>query len=178
MNYLDIILIIPLVWGVIKGLKNGIIKELAALLALIFGIYGAVYFSSDIQNLLSDGFKIESSLIGIISFTSTLLIIIVIVNILGFIIDKIINAVALGILNRFLGGVFGLIKNALILSALLIIVNNLDSHLKLIPQDQKNQSVLYKPASKVIPSFITCLTSRDYIIERSSNIWKGNIIKD
>ena len=178
MNYLDIILIAPLVWGVVKGLKNGIIKELAALLAFVFGIYGAVYFSGDIQTLLSNQFKIESSLTGIISFASTLLVIIVIINILGFIIDKIINAVALGILNRFLGGVFGLIKNGLILSALLIILNSLDYHLKLIPQDQKNQSILYKPASKIIPSFITYVKSKNHIVKKSSNIWKGNMKKD
>jgi membrane protein required for colicin V production len=52
MNYLDIILAIPLLWGLYKGVSKGIIKELASLVALIVGIYGAVHFADSIQGQL------------------------------------------------------------------------------------------------------------------------------
>ena len=42
MNYLDVILIVPILWGLLRGVKNGIIKELTGFVALICGVYGAI----------------------------------------------------------------------------------------------------------------------------------------
>ena len=46
MNYLDIIIIIPLIWGAYKGFRKGFIIEIASLIALILGIWGGINFSS------------------------------------------------------------------------------------------------------------------------------------
>ena len=46
MNYLDIIIVIPLLYGLIKGFSNGLVKEITGLLGLIIGVYVAVNFSS------------------------------------------------------------------------------------------------------------------------------------
>ena len=45
MNYLDIIIGILLILGLFKGLKNGLLIEVASLIALILGVYGAIHFS-------------------------------------------------------------------------------------------------------------------------------------
>ena len=45
MNYLDIIIVVPLVYGLIKGFSNGLIKEVTALVALLAGVYVAINFS-------------------------------------------------------------------------------------------------------------------------------------
>ena len=42
MNFLDIVIGLLLVWGLFKGLKNGLFVEIASLAALIAGIYGAI----------------------------------------------------------------------------------------------------------------------------------------
>ena len=55
MNYLDIILAIPLLWGLYKGISKGIVKELAALIALA-GVYGAVHFADNIHPYLKEQF--------------------------------------------------------------------------------------------------------------------------
>ena len=61
MNYLDIILSIPLLWGLYKGITRGIIKELASLLALVLGTYGAIHFSEQIQPTLQANTSIDES---------------------------------------------------------------------------------------------------------------------
>ena len=66
MNYLDIILSIPLLIGLYKGISRGIIKELASLLALIIGIYGAVHFSEQLQPKLQTSIFIDESFLPII----------------------------------------------------------------------------------------------------------------
>ena len=83
MNYLDIILAIPLLWGLYKGVSKGIVKELAALLALIAGIYGAVHFADNIHPYLKEQFAIESSFVPIVSFTITFIVIVLAVKTAG-----------------------------------------------------------------------------------------------
>ena len=75
MSYLDIILSVPLMWGLYKGLSKGIIKELAALTALIAGIYGAIHLADNIHPYLKEQFAITSSFLPIVSFAITFIII-------------------------------------------------------------------------------------------------------
>ena len=172
MNYLDIILVIPLLWGLYKGISRGIVKELATLVALIAGIYGAVHFADNIHPYLKEQFAIESSFLPIISFAVTFIVIVLAVKLIGFIVDKILKAVALGIISRLLGGVFGVLKTAFILSALLLIINTFDYYIKLIPVEQKKQSVLYKPISNMIPSIMPNVKDGAYLIKEANKIWK------
>ena len=46
MNYLDIVIAIPLLYGLLKGFTNGLIKEITGLLGLIIGVYAAINFSA------------------------------------------------------------------------------------------------------------------------------------
>lgn len=154
MNYLDIILAIPLLWGLYKGLSSGIIKELSSLLALLLGIYGAVHFSALLEPELAQHFSIEASYLPALSFGITFIVIVLLVRLLGLLLDKIIKLVSLGMLSRLLGGVFGVLKAAFIMSALLLMFNVFDVHLELIPKKQKKQSLLYMPISQLVPAIL------------------------
>tara|TARA_B100001057_G_scaffold455981_1_gene502952 strand:+ start:3389 stop:3937 length:549 start_codon:yes stop_codon:yes gene_type:complete len=173
MNYLDVILAIPLLWGFYKGISKGIVNELATLIALVAGIYGAVHFADNFHPYLKEHFAIESSFLPIVSFAIAFIGIVIAVKLIGFIIDKIVKAVALGTISRLLGGIFGVLKTAFILSALLLIVNTVDHYLKLIPSEQKKQSVLYKPISNMIPSIIPKVKDGDSLIKEADKVWKG-----
>ena len=172
MNYLDIILAVPLLWGLYKGLTKGIVKELATLIALIAGIYGAVHFADNIHPFLKEHFSIESSFVPIVSFAITFIGIVLVIRLIGFIADKIIKAVALGFISRLLGGVFGLMKTAFILSSLLLVFNTFDYYLKLIPLKQKKESVLYQPISNMVPSIMPGVKDGDSLIKEAEKVWK------
>ena len=45
MNKIDIILLIILGFGLVRGFMRGLIIEMASLLAIVVGIYGAIHFS-------------------------------------------------------------------------------------------------------------------------------------
>ena len=45
MGILDIVLGLLLIYGLYKGLKNGLFVEIASIIALIAGLYGAIHFS-------------------------------------------------------------------------------------------------------------------------------------
>ena len=68
MNYLDIALIIPVIYGFVQGFSRGIVKEITSLVSLIIGIYIAVNFSLYLESHLEDFFRDNKELIPIISF--------------------------------------------------------------------------------------------------------------
>jgi membrane protein required for colicin V production len=152
MNWLDIVLAIPLLWFLYRGFRNGLIIELASLAALILGIYAALHFSFYVQGYLEENFEIADNYLYIISFAITFLIVAIIVYLAGKIIHKVISIVALGFLNRLAGGIFGLLKAALVLSVILYFINGLNPGL--IKSDVKDSSILYDPIESIVPMLI------------------------
>ena len=171
MNYLDVFIAVPLIWGLYKGLTRGIIKELASLLGLALGIYGALRFSEQFHLLIQENTSIDESFIPIIAFAVTFLIIILMVRVLGLILDKIIKIVALGLISRMLGGIFGMLKMALITSALLLIVNSIDQQLEIIPKEQKKKALLYQPISEIIP-FLLNEEEANSLMREAKKVWE------
>ena len=115
MNYLDIALIIPLVYGLIQGFSRGIVREVTSLVSLVIGVYIAINFSFYLESYLEDIISEYKNLIPTISsavvFAGTL----ITIKILGSLLEKITNALALGIISKILGSFFGALKIAVLL---------------------------------------------------------------
>ena len=120
MVFLDIILGILLLWGLYKGIKNGLFVEIASLAALIAGIYGAIHFSYFVGNYLAENMHWNERYINLTAFIITFAIIVIAVTMAGKLLTKIANFAMLGLLNKVAGGLFGALKVAVILGAILI----------------------------------------------------------
>lgn len=152
MNWIDFIIIILLVFGLARGFINGFIKELASLLALILGIWGAIKFSSFTAERLYDYFDMTGKYVGIISFLITFVIIVILVHFIGLIVDKFADKVSLGFLNSVLGLVFGVFKSALILSVIFVVLNAIDAKHHFLPREKIEGSRLYNPIADIAPA--------------------------
>ena len=145
MNLLDILIGLPLVWAIYKGFTKGLIIEVATLLALILGIYGAIHFSDFTAEFIRNRFDYDSNYMGIIAFISTFILIVIILNVVGKMLNSLVEAVALGMINRLLGVAFGLIKGIIIMSIVVYFVNFLDKKIDFISQEKKENSLFYLP---------------------------------
>lgn len=154
MNWLDIVLGILLIWFTYKGFRNGFIIELASLAALILGIFVAMHFSFYAEDYLQKNFEIAEKYLYIISFAITFIIVAVLVYLVGKIIHKLVTIIALGFLNRVAGGIFGLLKSALILSVVLYFLNGFDTDSSIIKPEIKENSYLYEPIESIVPLII------------------------
>jgi membrane protein required for colicin V production len=152
MNYIDILILIAIALGMIGGFINGLIKEVASLAALILGIWGAIRFSSFTAAKLYDYFDMSGKYVGIISFVITFAIIVVIIHFIGLLVDKLVDAVALGFINRLLGIAFGLFKSVLIMSVIFVVLNAIDTRRPFLPKEKIEQSMLYNPISDIAPA--------------------------
>jgi membrane protein required for colicin V production len=152
MNWIDFIIIILLVFGLARGFINGFIKELASLLALILGIWGAIKFSTFTAGRLYDYFDMTGQYVGIIAFLITFVIIVIIIHFIGLLVDKFVEKISLGVLNSLLGLVFGVFKTALILSVIFTVLNAFDAKHHFLPRKQIEDSRLYNPIADIAPA--------------------------
>ncbi|HAQ19225.1 MAG TPA: colicin V production protein [Prolixibacteraceae bacterium] len=152
MNYIDLILGIILILAAIQGFRNGFIVELASLAALVLGIWGAIRFSDWTADFITDITNYRSEHLSTIAFVVTFIAIVIIVHILGKMLDSVVKAVALGFLNRLAGIIFGVLKTAVILSIFLLLFENIDENVHILPSRQKAESKIYEPMKQLVPT--------------------------
>ena len=149
MSYLDIILGGLILFGAVKGLIKGLIVEIASLLALILGTYGAIHFSHFVSSTLSNYVEWEENYLNLVAFALTFACIIFVVSLLGKFLTKIAKVVALGTLNNLMGAVFGGLKIALIIGVLLLFFDKANNNFHLVGEDVINESILYQPVQEL-----------------------------
>ncbi len=162
MNYIDIIIIIILGFAIVRGFINGLVKEVASLAALILGIWGAIRFSSFTAGRLYDYFDMTGKYVGIISFLITFGIIVIIIHFIGLLVDKLVDAVALGFINRLLGIAFGLFKSVIIMSVIFVVLNAIDVRRPFLPREKIQRSLFYNPISDIAPTIFPIIGEGGY----------------
>jgi len=151
MNFIDLLFVVVLLWSAYRGFTKGFILQLSTLAALLLGILGAIKFSSFTAHLLTDHFNISQNYLHIVAFAVTFIIIVVAVHLLARAIEKLIQAIALGFINRILGIVFGIAKVAFIISIILVLVNKANNKYHFLPEEKIDNSFLYRPLSDFAP---------------------------
>ncbi len=154
MNILDIILIVPLLLAAWSGYRKGFVIEVASLAALILGIYAAINFSFYAAELLEQNFDLLEKWVNIIAFIITFVVVVFVIYAIGRIIEKFIDILLLGFVNRLFGLFFGILKWAFILSVLIYIIHIFDDNNKLITPKLKEGSFLYEPVESFAPYII------------------------
>ena len=161
MGALDIVLSVFLLYGVIRGLMKGLFVEVASLVALIAGVYGAIHFSDFVSGYLKEHIDWDQQYLNIIAFATTFVIIVVVISLAGKALTKLADFAALGFLNKLLGGLFGGLKVGLILSVVLLIFDGMNKSIPFIDQPELEQSVLYKPVKSLAPMIFPILIQSD-----------------
>ena len=151
MNSLDIFILIPIVLGFVLGIFKGLIKELASLAAIVLGIYAAKMFSPFVTHRLVDFFDLSVNTAATVAYLLLFIAVVVALLIIVRLIDKLLSAIALGGINKLLGGIFGAFKFALIVSVLLNVFDVLDSRFSFVEKETIETSISYKPVMKLAP---------------------------
>ena len=110
MGYLDVFLSLIIVWGAYNGFSKGLVNELASVLGIISGVYLAKNFYPHLDIKLKSIFESEAIFISILSSMIIFLFTIMIFKAIAKLLTKFLKLIALGLLNRIIGAVFGIIK--------------------------------------------------------------------
>jgi membrane protein required for colicin V production len=145
----DIILIVILIWGAIAGFKKGLILTLASFIAIIAGALAAYYGADVIASELSLKVDWSEKQIAVASFAIVFLAVVLAVHILARVLEGTLKLVALGIANKIAGAVFGIAKNALILTFIIFGIKGFGQGL--LPENATDECVIYPVVESIAP---------------------------
>ncbi len=151
MNLIDIVLLIPIAWGLYKGFSKGLVQEIAQVAALVVGVLAGLYLSKWIGSFIAGIFNINEEHTQLIAFVIAFIGALINVFFVAKIIEKVVRDVSLGIVNRIAGAAFACIKYVLILSIIINFINSADKQGTFISKDIREKSLLYAPIGKAAP---------------------------
>lgn len=140
-----------------SGYKKGLIIEAATLVALILGLYFAIYFSDVAGGFLHKTFNIEEMYMGALSFVVTFVVVVFGVIAIGKALEKIVDILFLGFLNKMAGAVFGILKGALFISVLILAFSYFDLENKVFSKEAREKSLFYEPVKSIAPALTSWL---------------------
>ena len=142
MNYIDIIIAIPLLWGAIQGFRHGFLMEVATVAGLVGGIFVAVIAADVVGRILAGMVDWNPIPFKFLAFVIAFVLIVVLLKFLARVLENVFKAIHLNFFNRLGGLAFGIIKFALVLSILMIFVNYLNPHITILSDEARQGSLL------------------------------------
>jgi len=152
MNTIDIVIGIILIFGTVNGFMKGLFVEVPTLVGLVLVVYEAILFSYFLGDFLKDSVSWDESMIQVVAFAGTFLIILIALVLLGKAMTKIAETIALGFFNKMVGAIFGLLKYALILSIVLIVYDEINASIRFMEKKKTTESILYEPVKNFAPA--------------------------
>ena len=136
---IDLVFAIVMVIAVIKGLRKGLVVAFFSIVAFIIGLAAAMKLSALVAVYLQKNISISNHWLPVISFLLVFIVVVVLVNLGGKMLEKTFELALLGWANRIGGAIFYVLLYTIIFSILLFYADQLD----FIKPETKNGSVTY-----------------------------------
>jgi membrane protein required for colicin V production len=149
MNYIDMFIIVLLVWAVYRGYTRGFIMQLTLLVALVLGIFLALKLSGFTARQLENHINTNAESLYLVSLGITFVAVFFGINLIGKLFEKMAKSAQLSFINRIFGVLFSLGKTILLLGILLAFIDRIDQRLPLLPKNTHEHSIFYKPFTSI-----------------------------
>jgi membrane protein required for colicin V production len=113
MTAFDLMVIGVVGLSTVFGFMRGFVRVFVSLGAWVIAVLGAIRFSESVGGLLPD-FGEAPATRYVLAFALILVGVLIVGALLGFILSRLVRAVGLGLLDRTLGGIFGVARGLLI----------------------------------------------------------------
>ena len=123
MNWLDVLLLLPLLLGLVRGLTRGAVFEVISLVIVVLGVCGARLWASMTSAWLLQQFAWPKAVCDVVSYVVIFLAIATALSIVAKLLTKLLHAIYLGWLNRIFGGVIGLLKYGIVVLFVVYVMN-------------------------------------------------------
>ncbi len=165
-TFIDVALAIPLVLAAWRGFRKGLIIEVATLVGLVAGLYAGYHGADRVAEMLRGSIDVKASTLHGLSFLIAFLAVLLGVYLLGKVLEKAVDLVALGLANKALGAVLGVAKVGLLLSVVIYFLNAAFGRDEWLPKDQVRRAVLY-PVVADMASWLVPEMSQKGFLERA-----------
>lgn len=158
MNYLDVIIILLIIFSAIHGYKKGLIHELASLASLVLGIYLAIKFNAWVAEKFQYFFSQNTSFI--VAFILIFIIVSISIYFIGRMLEKTFEEAELGPINKLAGILFNVAKTVIFLSVLIFVLNFFPFTKNWPSQKTRDTSFFYSKIESVAPSIYPLIVKK------------------
>ncbi|AZR73661.1 hypothetical protein BBF96_09850 [Anoxybacter fermentans] len=145
---IDLGIILFLLFFLVRGYQQGLIRQAMALIGLLLGLKIASDHYLFLSTLLQTHFYLDKYLANIISFGLIFFLVIIVINLVGWILSGLTKLLFLSFIDRSIGAVIGLIKGGIIVYLILLLISKVPY--KQV-SDQLEKSVLAKDLLALTP---------------------------
>lgn len=116
MKWIDVILVIIILFGAVGGYREGFVMTVISLVAVILGIFGGFLLLGQAMLMLDSNFRINENILPYVAFAVVFVVIVILVSLLGNILRASLHMTFLGSIDRAMGALLGILKSAFLLS--------------------------------------------------------------
>ena len=149
MSIIDIILLICFVPAVINGIRKGFISQVISIVSIIAGVWVSYEFSTIVAEWIGQYIQASENVLHLVAFALIMVGVFLLLALLARLIEKLVNFVMLGWLNKLLGVAFALIKSGLIIGLVIMAFNSLNNNFHLVNEQLLADSTLYTPLKDI-----------------------------
>lgn len=149
MNWLDILIVLPLLFGIVRGVMRGFVSEIIAIVVVIFGVLCARFWAPPFSTLLITQFAWPKGVCDVVAYTLLFLAVAIVLSILARLLNKLLKAIHLGWINRIFGGLCGFVKYAIIVLIVVFVMDKMNETFHWLDESPVvKSSIVYPQAVK------------------------------
>ena len=145
---LDILILIALAIGVVRGFMTGAVRQVISLIGIVISIVLAVELMNPVGRLAGNALGVTEGLQPALGLLAVFLIIQILFFFVVRAVETVVKTFRLSTVNRILGGAVGMAKAALVLSVVFIGL----AHLEIPERENREESFLYAPIADALPA--------------------------
>lgn len=171
MQSLDIVILLVLAGGLIRGFSTGVVRQVAGIIGLILTFVVAVALMKPVGQIVSASTGIPEGWAPLAGFLVIFLALQIVLFMAVRFIETVVGALRLTTVNRLLGGVLGAFKAALVLSVAFLVL----AYAGLPGPESRAGSTLYGPVSTVLPGTWDAVSQRLPDVQRLSERFRAHV---
>lgn len=157
MSWFDIIIALLLLASFVRGIRKGLIMQLAGFAAIILGAIFAGKAAEAIEPFLLNTVNISRNVGVVISYILAFIVIVFGVRLIGNMLHGLFKALHISILNKILGAIVGVATGMVILSIFLNLATLIDPKEEIITSKIKSETYFYPKIQVLIPIIVPYL---------------------
>ena len=169
MIWLDIVFLVPLLWGAYSGFKKGLIAQVLGLTSLFAGVWLGVNYQEMVSPFLIE--KVQEKYLSISCFIVLFFSVIILGAITTKIMEKFTNFIQLKLINKLVGLILGVLKISSFLVIAVSIIQTWDSQSIMIDQSTKENSLFFPVFNNIGNSILPNLNHNN-LLDHIPNIKK------
>lgn len=122
MNFLDFLVLIPICYFCYRGFVNGIVTEVLNITGIILAVFLTFQYMDTLAYIMRPFFNENAGYIPFVSATLIFIGTVSAVQLIDFLVKKVLAIIKLNFINRLSGLFFGFLKSGIIISAILLIL--------------------------------------------------------